>query len=50
MSRRRGVIDRRAVAHLEQHELDTAERLAILGLDVVFRLPAGKNTGDVNVN
>lgn len=37
---RRGHVDRRHVAHVHQHELDTANRLADLGENVTF-IPSG---------
>lgn len=44
---RKGKVDRTQVKHVEQHELDTAERLALLGHNVTFRPPIAARREDV---
>ncbi|MDI9900248.1 hypothetical protein QM716_10315 [Rhodococcus sp. IEGM 1409] len=44
---RKGNVDRTQVKHVEQHELDTAERLALLGHNVTFRPPIAARREDV---
>lgn len=47
---RRGKVDRSRVAHVRQHELDTAERLAAHGLDVEFRQESSRREADILID